>query len=228
MAEQGLTIISALNSQIEFSNDGGATWSEIPFTGDIEASGGEAPTNEVVTFRRVGSVVGHERIPGLTVQVPSYIPHHSSWRALAAANLAGSELQFRIRTIERERAQSGASNTAAIATTGAVTLNPLVTASPAHSIDWRSELYGIGLGIKIVAKVYTVDTISAVGVLTVNPSPTAAVAAAVYSVVQPRLRLGPFLARITTLAPFNLPAEGQLNTTLGLQPVTRLPAWGID
>ena len=230
MAKDGLAIINGLNSEIEFNDDG--TWREIPFAGDIEASGGEAPTTEVVTFKRVGTVVGKERLPSLTVQIPSYMPHHSIWQALSAANEDGSPLQFRIRTQEHELADSTTGNTAAIAAapTGAVTLAPLVVpaSGAAHSIDWRAEVYGVGLGLKIGTTVYIVDSISDTGVLTVKPAPESAVAAATYKVVVPRLRMGPFLARITTLAPFSLPVEGQLSTTLGLQPVVRLPRWVID
>ena len=74
MATDGLTIISAINSQLEMSIDGGTTWFEMPFASDIEASGGEAPTGEVVTFKRVGTTIGHDRVPSLSVTVPSYIP----------------------------------------------------------------------------------------------------------------------------------------------------------
>ena len=228
MAKDGLTIIRGLNSELEFSSDG-TEWAEIPFTGDIEASGGEPPTNEVVTFKRVGQVVGHDRLPSLTAQVPSYVPHHSSWRALAAANQAGNSLQFRIRTKEQELGNSG-TGTAAIATSGVVTLNPLVvpTNGNPHPIDWRSELYGVGLGIKIGSAVYTVDTISDDGVLKVDPAPGTAVAAAAYKVVAPRLRMGPFLARTGGIAAFTLPAEGQLNKTLAINPLVQLPDWVVE
>ena len=74
MATDGLVIISAINSELEVSIDGGATWKELPFAGDIEASGGEAPTGEVVTFKRVGTTVGHDRVPSLSVTVPSVHP----------------------------------------------------------------------------------------------------------------------------------------------------------
>ena len=222
MAIDGLTIINGLNTVFEFLK--GTIWTEIPFTGDVAASGGEAPSSEVVTFRRVGSVVGHERVPSLTVQVPSYIPHHSTWRALSVAKKASTLVQFRLRTREEEIADSDA-ETAAITTTGAVTLNPLVTAG--HVVDWRGEGYGIGLGMKIGNNILTVDTISEAGMLTVDPAPSAAIAAASYKVVRPSLRLGPFLCRITTLSSFNLPTEGQLGTTLGLQPVVQLPDWVV-
>ena len=76
------------------SIDGGATWFEMPFASDIEASGGEAPTGEVVTFKRVGTTIGHDRVPSLSVTVPSYIPHHSSWRNLATQNKAGNPVNF--------------------------------------------------------------------------------------------------------------------------------------
>ena len=163
MAQDGLTIVSAINSTLEFSTDGGTTWRELPFAGDIEASGGEAPTSEIATFKRVGTTVGHDRVPSLEVTIPSYIPQHSSWRNLIAAGKAGNPVNVRITTKERLLASSGAGNTAAIAAAGTVTLAPTVVASPGHSIDWRSDLYGVGLGIKIAAAVYTVDTISGAG-----------------------------------------------------------------
>ena len=228
MASDGLVIISAINSLLEISVDGGATYKELPFAGDIEASGGEAPTSEVVTFKRVGTTVGHDRVPSLSVTVPSYIPHHSSWRDLATQNKAGNPVNVRITTTERLLAASGAGNTAAIATTGVVTLSPLVTATPGHSIDWRSDLYGVGLGIKSGSAVYTVDTISAMGMLTVDPAPAAAVSAAVYSAVGPSLRLGPILSRVVGLAAFSMPAEGALNKTVTIQPLGQLPDWVVN
>ena len=226
MAQDGLTIISSINSSLEFSTDGGTTWKELPFAGDIEASGGEAPTSEVATFKRVGTTVGHDRVPSLEVTVPAYIPHHSSWRNLAAEGKAGNPVNVRITTRERLLAASGMGNTAALATTGIVTLSPTVIGG--HSIDWRSDLYGVGLGLKYAAAVYTVDTISLAGVLTVDPAPAAAVAAAVYSVVGPSLRLGPILARIVGLAQFSMPAEGALNKSVTIQPLGQLPDWSVN
>ena len=228
MATDGLVIISAINSLLEFSTDGGTTWKELPFAGDIEASGGEAPTSEVATFKRVGTTVGHDRVPSLGVTIPSYIPHHRSWRDLATEGKAGNPVNVRITTSERLLASSGAGNTAAIATTGVVTLDPLVTDSPPHSIDWRSDLYGVGLGIKTATTIYTVDTISADGELTVDPAPAAAAAAVVYSAVGPSLRLGPILARIVGLAQFSMPAEGALNKSVTIQPLGQLPDWVVN
>ena len=160
--------------------------------------------------------------------MPSYIPHHSSWRDLATSGKAGDPVNVRITTQERLLATSGAGNTAAIAATGIVTLSPTVIATPGHSIDWRTDLYGVGLGIKIGAAVYTVDTISAAGVLTVDPSPAAAVAAAIYTAVGPSLRLGPILARIVGLAAFSMPAEGALNKSVTIQPLGQLPDWRVN
>ena len=228
MGQDGLVIISSINSSLEFSIDGGTIWKELPFAGDIEASGGEAPTSEVATFRRVGTTVGHDRVPSLGVTIPAYIPHHSSWRGLAAENKAGNPVLVRVTTLERELVSSTMGNTAAISVAGAVTLAPTVVASPGHSIDWRTDLYGIGLGIKIGAAVYTVDTISPAGVLTVDPVPAGAVAAAIYTVVGPSLRLGPILARIVGLAQFSMPAEGALNKTVTIQPLTQLPDWSVN
>ena len=228
MGQDGLVIISAINSALEFSIDGGSIWKELPFAGDIEASGGEAPTSEVATFRRVGTTVGHDRVPSLGVTVPSYIPHHSSWRDLSTQNKAGNPVLVRITTLERLLIASGMGNTAAITAAGLVTLSPTVIASPGHSIDWRTDLYGVGLGIKSGSAVYTVDAISAAGVLTVDPAPAAAVAAAIYSVVGPSLRLGPILARIVGLAQFSMPAEGALNKTVTIQPLSQLPDWKIN
>ena len=137
-------------------------------------------------------------------------------------------MNVRITTRERLLATSGMGNTAAITAAGLVTLSPTVIASPGHSIDWRSDLYGVGLGIKSGSAVYTVDTISAAGVLTVDPAPAAAVAAAVYSAVGPSLRLGPILARIVGLASFSMPAEGALNKSVTIQPLGQLPDWSVN
>ena len=228
MSEHGLVIINGLNSTLEFSIDGGITWDELPFAGDIEASGGDAPTNEIVTFRRVGVVTGHDRLPSLAVTIPSYIPHHSSWTNIGATTRAGNSIQWRIRTKPELIVQaSGTGNTCAIATTGVCTLAPALTASPPHSVRWDTDAFGRGHVIKIGANLYTVASISAVGIPTIGPAPASAVSATVYSVVLPQVELPSFSGKAGGVDAFSLPAEGALNKTLTIQPDAALPAWRL-
>ena len=227
MGADALTIVDSDNSVLEFSVDGKATWKEVPFVGSVEASGGETPSSEVVTFKRVGKVTGKDRLPSFTFSVPSFVPQHSSWKTLRENR--AERIWMRIRTKEQLVATSTAGNTAAIADTGVVSLDPLVIDTPGHSIDWRTELYGIGLGIKIGTSIYIVDTISDVGVLTVSPVPSAAIAAMIYTVVVPSLGIGDgMFGRVTGLDTFSLTGESNLTKSFGFEPAVALEDWKIQ
>ena len=118
MAKDGLIIINGLNTVFEASVDGGSNWFTIPFTGGVEATGGESPTAEAVDFNRVGSVIGHPRLPAVSVSIAAYVPHHSSWVQIAEKTKAGNDISFRFTTKERKVADSGAATLMIPAGTG--------------------------------------------------------------------------------------------------------------
>ena len=63
MSERAVTIFQAGDSTLEYSVDGGVTWYEVPFIGDVEMPGSPAPTSEVVTRKGVAQVVGKRADP---------------------------------------------------------------------------------------------------------------------------------------------------------------------
>ena len=305
MGAGALTLITSENATLEYSSDGVA-YRAVPFVGDIGASGGEAPENDVVTFSKIGKVVGHPRVPSLSVTVPSYVPNHSSWQTIHDALINRTPLTWRITTREsRFYEASGAGNTVAIADSGLLSFlgqapdftggefgegmvlvlgDDLVGAEAANtatveyvyratagnaapatpsggaatddyvSADWsaaaieptaalpyvwrstRTQTGGAWTADDFAAaelfasKVvkHTIDTIDEAGTVTVYPTPAVAVPATEgYEVVNPSLRLGPFIGNVRSAGNFELPAEGQLSTTLEVTPRSQLPKWVI-
>ncbi|MYH25521.1 MAG: hypothetical protein F4156_09860 [Holophagales bacterium] len=217
----GLTLITAENATLEYSKDG-TRFVKLPFEGDISASGGEAPENDVVTFSRIGKVVGHPRVPSLSVAIPSYVPNLVAWTDILDALTKRTPLTWRLTTAEAEFfTASGAGNTVAIATTGAVTF-------AGTKPDFMSDEFAEGMAIRVGTAKYTIDAISDAGAVTVRPAPTTTVPAATeYRIINPSLRLGPFTASVRSAGNFELAAEGNLSTTLELTPRAQLPAWVI-
>ncbi len=224
MAKDGQVTIPGLQTTIEFSNDGGAEWNELLNASDISATGGEHPESEIVGFKAVSRVTGLERIPTITITMPSMVPHHAAWEKILDAKDAGDVLQWRFTTRPQELASSGTATAAIAMTTGAVTLAPSIAT---HPVDWRRDDLGPGLVIEIATKKYIVATISETGAITVSPAPTSAVAAAAYKVLVPSLRKGPFSASISSAEAFELPAEGALNASLAIRPLVRMPRWVV-
>ena len=292
----GITLAESNFAKLEFSRDG-ATFHVLPFIGDISASGGEAPENDVVTFSGVGKVTGHPRVPSLSITVPSYVPQHSTWVVIRDALIKRKPLTWRITTVEQDLynvadtmaainragvvtyngmavpdfagdlfgvgmalvlpapllfAPSLSTEAAAIATTGVVTFrgttpdaavlvvgnivrvddtdyvittagtSPTVNPAPASAVTASSDY-----SIYAPAATYAVDAISDTGRVTVVPSPGVAVLGSDYQIVNPSLRLGPFIASVRSAGNFELAAEGNLTTTLELTPRSQLPGWEI-
>ena len=194
----------------------------MPGVESVSLSGGEAPENDVVTFQGVAKVVGHPRVPSVQAQVSAYNPQHSAWREIATASRDRKALTWRFTTQEDAfYTASGAGNTAAIAATGVVTF-------AGTKPDFKSGQFGPGMSLKIGPDKYVIDAISDTGVVTVKPAPPAAVAAKQdYKIVNPALRLGPFIASVRSVGNIEMAAEGQLTTTLDLAPRSLLPDWGI-
>ena len=220
----GLTLITSESATLEYSGDG-STFHEVPFIGDISASGGEAPETDVVTFKRIGKLIGKLRVPSLSIAVPSYAPNHATWQAIVNAAKAQTPLSWRVTTKEEEFYEaSGAGNTVAIAITG-------IAAFAGTKPDFTSENYAEGMVIEAGAgkgNKYVIDTISSAGVVTVKPAPDPVVTAKTdYKIINPSLRLGPFVASVRSAGNFELATEGNLTTTLELTPRAQLPNWVI-
>ena len=209
----------------------GGQWYRFPFTGDVEVSPNPAPVQEVVTGQGIGAVVGKQRLPGVSIALPSYAPHLWLMKQVEALRKKGAINSFRwTRPGETIGAESPAGKTAAIdGGTGAVTF-----AGDDHQVQFSKERYGVGLVLKIGASRFIVDTVSEAGAITVvkdDGSRTADaddVAAAVYSVELPGLRQA-FAAQIlaSPALGWTAPADAQLNSGMQLQPVSEPDEWEI-
>lgn len=202
----------------------------IPGVASIAESGSEAPTREVSTLANVIQITGNIRPPTIEITIPAYAPMHDTNRILRDALIDNTTLQFRYRFEGQVLATvSGAGNTLAIATSGAVTLawsdDPLV--------DFTDEAYGPGIALKPTTgpnanTYFIVDTISATGALAVRPAPSAQVAAAVgYEVSVPPIYRPSFPARVMSFDNADAGSESSLATSLGLAPTAILPRFEV-
>ena len=224
MSERAVTIFQAGDSTLEYSVDGGVTWYEVPFIGDVEMPGSPAPTSEVVTRKGVGQVVGKERTPQLNVSIPSYAPHLASFTDLRTARDAGRTIKWRFTTIESTVQAGGAKRCAIAAATGAVTFSEDVADLPNDFL--KGDSFGVGLVIEIGEEKHILDTISADGAATVRPKPDADVAAAAFEIKKPSLRQA-FDGQIVESAGWSFPADSQLTSSMTIQPNAMPPQFVV-
>lgn len=217
-----LNIIPGLNGRLEYSSDG-VTFAHVLGAESISVSGGEAPENDVVAFEGIAKVSGHLRVPSVSISVSGYNPQHASWAAIAVAAKAGTTLNWRFITQEEAfYTASGSGNTAAITAAGVVTL-------AGTTPDFTGGQFAPGMVLQIGTDKYVIDTISPdTGAVKVKPAPASAVAAATaYKIINPSLRLGPFLAKVRSIGNAEMSSEGALTTTLDLTPRAQLPDWAL-
>ena len=209
-------------AKLEYSSDSGLTWIKVPGINSYTESGGEAPERDIVTFDGVAKRSGHPRVPSIELNA-TYSPAHAAWKAMRAASIKGTLLDFQLTTKEETmKSITGSANTVAIALTGVVTF--------AGAIKPAVKLLGPGMVIKVGSSKYVIDSISdaATPVVMVKPAPSTAVAAtATYSIVLPSMRRGPFDARVRLAGNVSLESEGDMTTTLTLAPRVQLSEWSI-
>ena len=223
-----LVAINSDNATLEASVDGGTTWREVPFIGEISASPGSTPENDIVTFKSVGKVRGKNRVPSLSVTIPAYVPNHPVWGDIADKADSGDLVKFRMTTRERQIFSGSGSKVenASIATTGILTF----TSGGMRKPELGDDEYNIGLVFKDNdnTKAYTISALTDAGVATLSPAPGTAVSAIDdYEIVIPSLRMTFDATPSNPDDNFSLPAEGALNTTLDLSLRSKLPRWEI-
>ena len=212
----GITLLAGLYAQIEYSKTGADDWALLPGMSEYSESGGDRPTEDVVTFDGVGKIAGQARTPTITANA-QYLPHLQGWKDVRSAYVDGTPLWIRI-TSKEDVLYETATGTVAIATTGIVTFAG--TAQPITT----SDTYAVGNVIKHNNKGYVIDTISKTGVFTVKPAPASAVAASAnYKIVAPSIRRT-FRADVTLADRISVTPEGTMTTTINLSPRSQLPA----
>ena len=219
----GMTLVRAENTILEYSKDG-ADYFAFPYVGDISVSGGEAPETDIISFRRVGKLAGKVRVPSFTIAIPSYTPQLQAFKDIREAIDDGDVLNWRLTTKKDTILTNAAtSDTVAIATTGIVTF-------AGTTPDFAGTLFGEGMVIKVGGANYVLDSISEATppVVMVRPAPSSAVTASQpYMIDTPSLRLGPFTAKVRSPLAFDLPAEGNMTSSIDLTPEAQLPDWTI-
>jgi len=226
MSRDTLVTINADNSVLEASNDGGTTWAEIPFIGDISASPGSTPENDIIAFSGVGKVRGKPRVPSLSVTVPAYVPVIPVWDTLRTAGQASNFILFRLTTAERLIA-SGSDGKSEIAITSS---SGVVTASGTDKIDFDDDEYNVGLVIKDTgnSKNYVLASFDSNDAPVVDPKPATNLAAThEFKIVIPSLRIQFNGQPSDPNENFAMPAEGALNTNFDITLRSVLPNWAI-
>jgi len=220
MSQYSPVITQTEDALVEIRESGG-NWMFLPGVASISETGSEAPTREVSTFSAKVQIVGNVSPPTIEFSIAGFTPLHRTTKILRDARDDNSLISFRYRFEGRTLDSSGTGNTASIATSGAVTFSWQDSDNP--TVDFTEEHIGPGAAIKIGANYHIIDTISATGVVTVYPAPSAQVAAAVFTVEVPPLYRPAFPARVMTFDDTDAGSESQLATTLSIAPTAVLP-----
>ena len=223
----GLAVHTSELAKLEYSNDFGSNWSELPGVTGYSESGGERPERDVVGFGGVTKVTGLPRVP--TVEINAvYPPLHAAWKKMRRAMEKGDEPTFRITTKERLTfAVTTAGNTVEVTvTTG------LLAFAGSRKPDFKTARYAPGQVLVIGTTKYVIDRISGddppkAYVKKLDGTAAAAKAATInYKILTPGLqRSFPAAVRLTDRG--SLDSESQLTTTLSLSPTGELPDWEI-
>lgn len=218
----GLTIYEASKFKIELSADG-TTWLELVGASAWTPAGGEAESREVDAFGRQARITGAVGIPTLEVDAVAPAVMTEAWALAVQAYKNSTILQFRgtFEEVVVQALKTANADTAAIATTGVVTF------AGGGMPDFSSTSFNEGLAIKIGGKDYPVSRISEAGVPSVYPTPGSAVAAAVYAVVIPSIRQGPFTARLGVAGNFTVATGGDLASAMTINPTGQIPDYAL-
>ena len=176
-----MPILTALDANIataQYSTDGGTTRRFLPFITSWNVARAAAESRNVTALGNYSRTIAGA--PGARTGTLEGIrpPGDRNWAALDAASEASELVEFSLVSTERTVVgTTSAGNTAAIATTGIVTL-----AGNPDTFD--TDRVAPGMVIKIGSDYHVIREISSAGVATVDPAPASSVAAAVYSIVE--------------------------------------------
>ena len=199
--------------------DGASTWVDIPGLNDWDRNAGERDGRSTVSDS--GSPTGLAgAISAPTVEITAYaVPGHRSWEVIREAFDANAELRFQQELAAQTLvATTAGSNTAAIAGTGVVTF--------AGTRPTEDDLR-IGARIRIGTNDYVIGTVNPETLATtVNPAPSSAVTAAVYSIRTAALQRE-FAGKVLATPDYhgNVSQGGELQGTLRIQLRGKMPRW---
>ena len=226
MSQRSSVAIQVQNATVEIQNSRGA-WVDVPGISGLSESGGAAPTETVETWQNTITHTGNVQPPSISISIAGYVPVHPTYKIIDDARRDNKFVTFRYALAETEvRPVTASGNTAAIATSG------LVTLAGSDNNDFTVEEIGRGMALKMGNKYYVITAISDTGMVTVVDgddleAPDAQVPAAVYSIVTPPMRRPAFSARIMNAFNTDAGATGAVSTTIEIQPLGVLSAWEI-
>lgn len=241
MAHDATRPISTENAIVEVQPKEGGDYIRIVGASGVSETGGDAPTRETRTFAAVYTHTGNASPPSISITMNAFAPISPVARMMIRAYRNNDALNFRYTFAGRQLEPSaGAGNTAAIAaTTGVVTFVPGTTASNPIGIErFQRDDAGPGATIKIGGKHYVIKTVSASAVTVVDPTnsdpttgewraPSSQVAASVFSIELPSIRRPGFQCRIMNIGNIDAQVDGDVTSTIEIQPITTLPDWEI-
>ena len=226
-----------------------AAWMALPGTSGIAESGGDAPTRETRTFAAVFTHTGNASPPSISISMNAFVPIHPTIRTIIDAHRDNDLVNFRYTLAGRVvKPSAGAGNTAAIApNTGLVTFantgqNAAAAGDAITDETFLREDVGPGMALKIDNDYYVISAISDMGKVTVvgpvnrgtNPArepsftaPSAMVAAAAFTVEQPRIRRPGFACRIMNVGNIDAQVDSDVASTVEVQPISILPQWEV-
>jgi len=205
-------VVAAAGYALEYAETNSnkdADWNRIP--GGASNSVGDEPgdTTQVKGFDGASKTAGVPGVPDLVYTIDAWAPNHFTTDDLDAARRAASSLFFR--GVVPGKVLMGPTDgnvKAAIAADGAVTW---------AGGDPDPEILEIGVSIQIGSDLHRLREKAANGAIKVDKV-SQAVPAAVYSIVAPKLILGPFEGVPTSFGSIQLDQGGFLGTSLTVTP----------
>ena len=224
-----IAIIDSANMSLEISGDNIA-WLRVANVGSIGVSGGEAPQTEVRSTDGVAQRTGDPGPPNMTVELPSFLPHMAFGTLLKNRQNSNDDLFIRLTMADKIIFDSGDTSTftVAIASNGVVTFAGAT--KPKTSAGSRLIAPGHIIDISGQDSKYVIDSITDIGVVTVNPAPADAISASdTYDILAPSLRNGPVIGKVRSgpANNFTVSADGVLSGTVEFGLNNPLPGWEI-
>ena len=222
--------MASLEVQFPNATPADGAWYDLLGASGYNESGGEASTRTVTAFLGAASKVGRRGPQAVNIAVSAYVPTHPAWSLMRDAQDGNHTIRCQL-TTKQDIIFPVGTGTAAVKASGDVDFVGAGDLVPDFDTD---DDYAAGLVLRVGTADYTIVDLPSGGVkpgwtskMKVYPAPAADVAAAVFSVVLPSLRRGPFTARVVITDLSSLEAESDLTTALTLQPRAILPKWSI-
>ena len=91
-----MMIVPGDGATLKFLNPDTSKMEEVFFFSNVEASGGDPDETEIRASKHTAKVSSRPGVPDISIPIPSFIPHHRSWRKIKSLSDAGAYISFQV------------------------------------------------------------------------------------------------------------------------------------